>query len=548
MGRILQGIIMKGIFMTVYQSSAALLRCLPLVAVLLVGACLPDSDKERDSLSFREGQATSYATTLLSYASSSQSSLLNSSAFQDGTLAQGMIGTSSDSRMSYGYCRQGSDPVNHMMITWFRSDASDGSFSLKSLGEGAGSPIVQALSKVSVPSSVGYYKNGTIHLLGPRTGGQNTLAVPAACNLNIDNDAPVILVENMLAPESGVTTGGSYVYKTQNCPDNQVGLVTFRCLKTSDGSCAPESSSGWSEHDNTCNGAVSVRSVSVAPVDTTNIVGAFDVNAGSLRGALQQGLQNLDCREVKTSVTLKDKDGKDVTEEKVMANSCDADKLDPKDYVGPEETEITDKVLMRKTKDAQCDGAAGTKSASYNFQGKLYTGTMTFGNWTGPVKYYRETLYAYADNNDADKVHKDTTYLDKWKGESIVCKRPETLVIKCNDMFPQYKDGKRYEPVNTGGVTFKRTNKIDGWKDPVGLIPNDPLHRDAEWKMTGVQCSWDELRSFTGCPGGFSLTSPGLNKRLHTISLGTFPSATIGAWRKITPLVCTRIIVTEKAC
>ncbi len=532
---------------TTGANGMGLVRSAMLMAALLVTACLPDSDglSEKRLAEFAQNEAKSYAASFSTFTSQSQKILSKNAAFQDGSLPQGLVGRSSDRTMSYGYCADG---ANHMIVSWMNTTAPTGSFGIKGLGEGAGSVIVDALGQFSTPETIGYFNNNAVELRGPRDNGLSRLQLPATCALAIPPGAPVMLVENMAAPNAAMDTVNSYVYKTVNCPDGQIGFMTKSCKKTSATSCNPENDAGWDPvGKGGCNEKVSERTVTISS-NSNSLIGALDLSRSG--NNIEKALNNLSdakCMNVKRTEKVKDRTGKLVDKEIEMADSCDTANIKITKYDGPEQTEVTNKIERTETVEASCGGEApDTVAGSLAFNGKRYTGNLTFAEWTGKSVYMRHIYKAVAETNDAGKKHGETTQRGPWFGGTLACTRAETFVIACNKLFPQYNDSVRYEIVSGAGVTFRRTNRVNGWKDADKMIPNDSLSRDQNWTMSTVNCVWDEVRTFD-CPQ-HRLKQLGINKRRITATKNNFSQPTVAAWRKVTQLKCEKTKTDTKSC
>lgn len=517
-----------------------------MAATLLVTACLPESGElsEKRLAEFAQNEAKSYAATLSSFTSESQKTLSQNSAFQNKTLAQGLIGRSSDRTMSYGYCADGD---NHMMISWISTATSAGKFAVKGLGEGAGSAIVDALGKFSPPETIGYFDTN-IELRGPRDNGSQSMPIPAGCALSIPAGAPVMIAENMAAPNTAMGAVRSYVYRTVDCTDGQIGFTTERCEKTTASSCDPGGKTGWEPPlKKACNNTITEKSVTIK-TDTKSLIGALDLGSGSNVEKALNALSDIKCVNVKKTEKVKDKTGKLIDKEiETMADSCDAANIKIKKYEGPDLTRVTDKVVSEEVAHVGCSGQdPATVAGRLAYGGKTYSGSLKFLEWVGQAEYKRYIYQAKAVVNDAAKKHGDTTQRGTWFGSTLSCTRAETFVIACNKLFPQYNDSVRYEIVSGGGITFKRTNRVNGWKDASKMIPNDPLSRDQNWSMSAVNCTWDEVRTFD-CPQ-HTLKQLGKNKRRITATKGNFDQPTVAAWRKVTPLKCEKVDRETKSC
>lgn len=518
------------------------------IAMLSLTGCLPDSESVRAAKlsKFAETQAAAYANALSSYSAQSQSALSQNSAFLQGAMPQGLVGTSDNGLMAYGYCQQPGTPVNHMMLVWYSTASRNGNFSVKGLGEGTGASIVHEMAKIAPPETIGYYANGRLELRGPRGNGDTTFALPSGCALSIPAGAPVILVENFMAPSTDTASIDTYVYKTLNCPGDDIGSITRRCLKSPSNSCPMDSDIGWEDYDTTCNGAVSARSVAIS-ASSNSLIGALDIAPGKLQGTLD-GLKDVKCLQVESTETVKDENGNPVEQKADIVNSCDTGDIAVVSYKGPDETVRNDTIESVERATFGCSGApAGTTSGNINYGGTTYSGALNYGLWSGTATYYRYIYDAQANANDASSAHADSSQRGKWVGDTLSCNRPETFVGSCAAAFPQYSDTSRYQVVSAGGVIFQRTNQIEGWQNTSTMVPNAPLGRDAGWSFSSVSCAWDEVRTFN-CPSGYTPAQIGNNLRRITVTAGDLHNPVVAEWRANVSLVCRSVAQETLSC
>ncbi len=529
------------------------------LASLALTGCLPDSDSVRAKklAQFAELEAASYAAAMSSFAVQSQSTLSTNSAFLDGTMPQGKVGESDDGSLAYGYCRDTSNPdaPNHMVFTWNASTNSDGNFSLKGIGEGAGAGILQALSRSAIPESIGYFDDEggrQIHLRGPRAASNSTkLALPSGCNLPIPVGAPVILTENLQAPEGNAVGSASFEYRTLACADNQIGAITQRrSIKTLENGTVQRGNT-WEPYDDTCGGKVSTRAVQFSKNDSGNkLIGALSLNGDGLDGTLST-LADMDCVQAKTP-DEKNKDGK-VVEGKETADSCDTENIEIVEYQGPGKSTqggIESTEQMTVTCGVGDIGDAGTTTR--RIDGRSYSGNLNLHNgWQGNAIYQRHTYEVTSDAGDANEQHGESTRRGRWEGKSLLCRRTETLKADCSSVFVLrnfefYNADNEYisDPdnvTNAGGTRFRRTNEIKGWKTPAPPVPNDPMEDNEGWSHLSTNCAWDEYRTFRICPTGFELITPGKNtRRITAVAPGEMR---ISEWVPHTSLVCRRTVV-----
>ncbi len=517
-----------------------------LALAMVLGGCLPDesSVRERQLAEFAATQAASYAASLSSFAVQSQGNFAASLAV--GLPPPGLQGYSDNNTMAYGFCTLSGDVANHIIVSWLASEDNQGNFSIKGLGTGTGASIVHELARRAPPDSIGYYSSGDIRLRGPRRDGETVLTLPGGCNLPIPEGAPVILAENMAVNNAQLAQGDNYEYQTVSCDDaNDIGARTQRRSVTTEAN-GSVTRGAWEDYDTTCNGQVSVRSVEITGGTTSNLIGALSGAPGKLQSALSS-LQGVDCVSVNMTTSEEDENGNVIETDETIANSCDTDEVGLVRYTGPSLAEQTTDIESTERADVQCGGEpAGSRMASVVYSGRSLPGTMTYGTWDGLAVYMRHVYQANVDASDTNADDRRTGVRGQWVGDTLNCTRPESLNIACTEAYPAYGDTSIYTPVDTGGLTLGRTNRIDGWQDAVALTPNPPLGANDGWTRSAVDCSWDEIRIFSECPEGFTLVSPGRNLRRHSIS----PSeqVIVGEWRADTPLQCRRITEEVQQC
>lgn len=517
------------------------LRCLAIVSVVLVSACLPDDEsvRERKLANFASTQAAAYAASLSSFSVSSQNSF--AALMAEGTVSQGVVNRSTDETMASGYCILPGTVPNHLLVTWYDTSNDSGDFSIKGLGVGTGAIIVQELAQRSLPETIGYFDGNQIKLRGPRENGDTTLALP--CALDIPDGAPVVIVENMMGPSTETVQGETYEYQTLACAGaDDIGMRTQRRTVTTnaDGSV---SRGVWENYDTTCDGQISTRNIEIVTGASTNLIGALAGSPGRLRSALE-GLQNVDCR----SVIIRAREEGETQEEleQKIADSCNTEGLEIVKYTGPDMSRETGAIESTERAEVACGGEpAGTRGMTVLYKGTNYPGTQRYAEWSGSAVYMRHVYEAETTEGGTTEKTK-TGVRGGWVGDTLACTRPETITIACSQIFPQFNDTNLYIPVTTGGVVLGRTNRIDGWQDPVELIPNSPLGNNDGWTRQSVGCAWDEVRVFSQCPAGFTLVTPGRNLRRHTAS--PTEEISVGPWRADTSLQCRQITTTTQQC
>lgn len=514
--------------------------CVSLIAVFLLGACLPDDEsvRERKLANFSSTQAAAYAASLSSFAVSSQNSF--AAMLADGTPSQGVVNRSSDDAMASGYCILPGSVPNHLLVTWYDTSDNGRNFSIKGLGTGTGASIVQELAQRSLPETVGYFDGTHIKLRGPRENGETILHLP--CDLSIPAGAPVVITENMMAPSTQTVEGETYEYQTLACPSAEdIGMLTQRrAVKTNpDGSV---SRGVWSDYDTTCDGQISIRSIEVVSGASNNLIGALAGSTGRLQSALE-GLQNVQCREV---LTRRGQEGDNEAVDDRIADSCDTEIADIIKYTGPDMSHETGKVESTERAEVACGGEpAGSRAFTVLYKGTNYPGTQQYGAWSGTAVYMRHVYEAEYREGGSNETAK-TGVRSNWVGDTLSCNRPETMTVSCNQLFPQFRDTTVYIPVNTAGLVLGRTNRIEGWENANELIPNPHLGNNDGWSRQSIGCSWDEVRAFTQCPAGFTLVTPGRNLRRHTITESE--DVSVGPWRADKPLQCRQITTSTQQC
>jgi hypothetical protein len=531
-----------GIMETINSRKAVIYAAL--MALFVLPGCLPDDDsvRERKLANFASTQAASYAANLSSYAVQSQR--IFSARLAEGTLTEGPIGSSDDDMMRSGYCQQGGETPNHILFTWYSASDNRGNFSIKGLGTGAGSSIVHELARRSPPNTIGYYDQGDVKLRGPRTNGETMLSVP--CALPIPDGSPVIVIESVSTTGADVGAGDSYEYQTLACADsNDIGMLTQRRAITThaDGSITR---GGWVNYDTTCDGQVSVRNIEIATGESANLVGALNGQTGRLKNSLET-LNNIRC--VKSSTGRKLEDESEDEQRENLTGDCDNQGIDISRYTGPDLSERTDLIEDVERAEVMCGGeAAGSRSMSLTYNGHAVSGTVQYGAWDGMATYIRNIYRAEYDAGEGSGGKKGgvTDIRGAWMGDTISCQRPETLTISCNQAYPDYRNTSIYTPVTTGGLVLGRTNRIEGWRNAQNLEPNSPLSNDIGWARRSVSCAWDEIRTFTNCPAGFTLEQPGRN--LRRVRMSASEQLIVEEWRADTPMLCKKIQEDVREC
>lgn len=530
-----------------------------LMATTMLVGCLPDGDSVRAKrlAEFNETQAASFADSLSSFSVSGQGTL--SARFAAGVpTATGRIANSPDGRMAYGYCQDTTvAPVNHMMLTWFIARDAANNFSVKGVGTDAGAGIVAKLSDKTTPESIGVMgDNNTVTLRGPRDNGRDNLNVGglAGCGtLNIPNGSPVIVVENMQAPLLNVTESDSFEYRTDRCADpTDIGAITYR-KRISD--------ANWPvlPYDNTCNGAVSTRAVTINNNNAARLVDAADVlGSGNLQGTLNNLASNKSCREAAYEEN-EEEEGPDSPQDDTKPedfSTCD-EEIAVIDYEGPGDNVIGAIIDESDPLVTTCGaGRTGVVAQNDPYNTVSYRGhegvLNLFNGWSGSATYIRYLRNADGTSGNA-AGHGNAAQWSAWTGLNLSCNRTERLTISCADVFPQYSDATRYRPAVVTGMIMGRTNQVRGWANTSTLTPNDPLPPSQGWSLAQPNCAWDELRTFNTCPtslgapptiaglsctpGSVVLVQPGVNKR-RIQATATFGDVTIGEWEVETPLQC----------
>jgi len=542
-------------------------------AGLLLTACLPDGSVERSSgVEASQSAARVYAGELADFALAAQGALLDDAggswrtgAIESGSLIAGGVfayeGRASSS-LDIAYCRgeTAGGEANHMLVSWMNAPSGAGEFALKGLGRGAGAKVVQALARTLSPENVGLYENGAVRLAGRRASGaaDARLVIPADCGIAIPAGAPVVVFEGMQAPEPDPAAVVSYEYETRSCADGGAGSLTLRREITRHGD-GTASRGDWREFQNGCGGlsaqgreAARITDGTASAVNMAALAGA----EGDIAASLRQ-LEEIECRRASaggkdtgTGTGAQDgggrQEGDNGQDGGLDVSTCDTQATLVQAYQGLDNPVLTGAEYQGGSITTAC-GTGSSRLFGASYQG--YAGTADPGaGWQGTATYIRMVEDAHMNTGQAgEMISASQGRRGVWQGDTLTCTRQETMNIGCYTVLPQYAGPPQYTAVNLSGFDFTRTNRIDGWADPVSMTPGDPLPPDQGWTPVALGCEWTERQSFTNCPGGYTPSQAGEMERTIT------PADALGgvnesAWRSNQASECTRTETTTAAC
>ena len=490
-----------------------------------LSGCLPGSESVDDAQDFTrlESESQFMASDISQFALQVQNAVTNSTAWQTLNLPQGAFANLTvaeqqalgvdnlrDSGLAAGYCDldTAADTENNTFFAWFDSTDSNGDFVAKGLGREASGRIMSALSGITSPDTIAVSDgNGTL-----RRGDGTTLALPAGCALGIPNGAPVVMFENI--QRQTTQTGEEIItlveFETQDCPQGEIGLITERVTQNFDPVAGTKTEVSRNLVSNTC-GTQGQEMV----VNSGNSTATFDIVTQDVVAAAQGSaffaplttLNQVKCRAPQ--------EGQAQDDNSTEITTCTDEGGNPVGLLeGIEDPTETGQFVATQINKA-CSPGDTASTFVVNINGIATSASPVTGWQTKPG-----TDGAVFERNFQEweltqgSVTGDTGQRQKWLGLSLNCERVETAHIACSDMFPAQASDPNLVAVNNGGVTYSRTNEVDGWADPANLIPNNPT--DPEWQMDSIDCAWQEQQTFSHCSPGWSNAQMGIIARTIT--------------------------------
>lgn len=401
------------------------------------------------------------------------------------------------------YCVDPAHSNRATLYTWFNTATSDGEFKLQGLGTDSGGAVLSALSNSVSASHIGLYKEGAIKYANASAAA----ALPSGCALDIPDNSPVISFDIDVTPPTNVAST-VHKYRTVQCPEGEVGHIVQKSTvqRFPNGN---EVQSAWVDDIVSCEVRASADMIeattsSMSALDSDSVIAAVGT-ASKAGNILRERLGEVECRNAEQVAFEEDHASEDAKgagskgkhQRKSFSTCGQGEAINNLEDMASK----YDIVIEVQEESRSCGGVSGSHHT--DFRG--YDALVSYPQWDGEERYSREIHRYILDNEHTDSTSdaaEERVFRGAWEGVSIQCERPEELHITCDEAFPALADYQKVASANHG-YNYIRLNVIDGWADPVSVVPNEPRNPSWAFDAGNSGCTWRQTKvQDIGCPSG----------------------------------------------
>jgi len=507
---------------------------------LLLSGCFPEDEVavSNNNRAQKQAMIANYTQSFQQYSAKSLNHTLNSAAWADQTLAQGLLSDpnldmgKSEGYIQSAYCNIGAEPYH---LTWFESAGSDGNIVFKGLGQGLSGQVARHVMTKFPDDHIGMMQNGQIVMKDDNNNDvMLNIASSAACSTISIPGGSVVAAIRMPEPVTIASLQNKMVTRTRACGAGSEGNIVeyVNAQYQPDGDIIV---SGTSYANETAifsagsitwlplsNGCVALNDID--GIDVIDSVNYTALSASDIKAAFADKLiSNLNQIECKTA-------NKKAYDDNDDANNDDNDESDNNDQKAPDEAEkLYDTCGDRDDRDINLADTSldlestveseiiiescpqingGTSTVTVNTSdGDKYrglpasldskSGTLNAGTLNGQVAL-NKTTRTYLLNNNGEETKTSKSY--SFTGGEIACERPNTLSFSCSQIYP-----------DAGGNVIDTTETYYTIEDIYGYYTNRETFKIDENK---------KAQMFNGTSATYPLPNNGpIGNEVHSRSL-----------------------------